>query len=111
MNEPLGKKIKKIREIKGFSQQYVAAKLKISQERYSYLENKQKHIDEEQLKKIAGLFEVSLQYLTTFDTEKILNVSAGHSTRLDTIDECIIIIHQLKEKINHIEKQLQHLGR
>lgn len=45
MTETLGKKIQKVREIKGFSQEYMARKLNISQEQYSYIEiNKKQYL-------------------------------------------------------------------
>lgn len=54
----LGQKIKKIRELRGFSQEYMAVKLKVSQEQYSYIETKQKNIPLPQKEEIAKLLGV-----------------------------------------------------
>lgn len=73
MTLTLGQKIRKLRELKGYSQQYVAKKLNISQEYYSYLENKQKEIPPEYLLKISQLFDVTPDFIENFDSDKILH--------------------------------------
>ena len=55
----VSEKIRKIRELKGYSQDYVAAKLKMSQTNYSKIEKGDtKEMTVERLEKIANALEV-----------------------------------------------------
>jgi len=56
----LGKKLRTLREIKGYSQEYVANEIDISQRTYSKIENGLAKIDIERLQKIANVLEVDL---------------------------------------------------
>lgn len=118
MKLTLGQKIRKIRELKGYNQQYVAKKLCISQEYYSYIENKQKAIPHEYLFKIAELFGTSVDFINAFDSDKILcskefagvatkeNIDPGVNKTIITYLETITL---LKENIAYLEKQVQLL--
>lgn len=68
----VGNKIKRIREIKGFSQSEVADKLFISQRAYSDLENDKTKLDLERLQAVAKIFEIDPIDLLTFDEKKYL---------------------------------------
>jgi len=120
MKNSLGQKIRKIREIKGFSQQYVARKLRISQEYYSYLENKKKEIPEIYLRKIAVLFDVSVEFIRTFDLGDIMTAPTSLYDKQEIKTETDAALAQkriiaayldtigfLKEKIAYLEKQVQ----
>src|SRR5882724_5857433 len=120
MKSSLGQKIRKIREIKGFSQQYVARKLRISQEYYSYLENKKKEIPDVYLRKIAALFDVSLDFIKTFDLGDIMTGPLGFYDKQEIKQESDAVMAQkriivayletisfLKEKISYLEKQVE----
>ena len=54
-----GEKIRMIRELRNYSQEYVAEKLGIKQNSYSKIENNQTKLTAEMLQKIATLFGVS----------------------------------------------------
>lgn len=60
-----GSKIRMVRELRGFSQENVAALLGIAQNTYSKYENNQIKISAEVIQKIADIFEVSLIDLMT----------------------------------------------
>ncbi|MBS1567125.1 MAG: helix-turn-helix transcriptional regulator [Bacteroidetes bacterium] len=120
MKYSLGQKIRKIREIKGLSQQYVARKLRISQEYYSYLENKKKEIPEEYLGKLASLFDVSLDYIRNFEVNDIITNTVALNGRPEIKSESDFVLAQerailayletisfLKEKIIYLEMQVQ----
>jgi transcriptional regulator with XRE-family HTH domain len=116
MELTLGQKIRKIRELKGYNQQYVAKKLNISQEYYSYLENKQKEIPPEYISKIADLFDVSVDFINTFDFEHILGniADATKKKKIEhgvnkTIITYLTTISLLKEDIAYLEGQVQQL--
>jgi len=53
----IGFKIKRIREIKGIKQDFIADRLGISQQAYSKIEQSE-NLDEHRLKQIAGILEI-----------------------------------------------------
>ena len=58
--EDILKKIKAIRKQKGYSHEYVANELEISQVAYSKLEKNETKLTVERLYKLAGIFEVTI---------------------------------------------------
>lgn len=120
MKQQFGKKIKKIREMRGYTQNYLATKLGISQEQYSYIENKQKHLSEEKINCIANILGVSPNFLLNFDPDNIIagelnsEVQDGlhiHKLNLETFDKeryiYIEFIIKLKEEIAELRNQLK----
>lgn len=59
----IGKKIRTLRELKGYSQEYVAGKLDIAQNTYSKIETSQTKLNTDVLEKIADILEVSINDL------------------------------------------------
>lgn len=68
----VGAKIKKLREIRGFTQNFMAVKLGISQSQYSYLETKQKNIADKTIKAVSALLGVTPAYLKDFDLNQVI---------------------------------------
>jgi XRE family transcriptional regulator, regulator of sulfur utilization len=111
----IGIRISKLRELRGYSQNYMAKKLGISQAQYSYLETKQKNIDDEQIKAIALLIGVKEDYIRTFDPQNFIEHSPNAS-----IEEFLNIQNQLIENyekerklflelISKLKKELEEL--
>jgi len=71
MEFEFGQKIRKVRELKGYSQEYMAERLSISQKVYSNIENDKRRVDKDLLEDIAKVLEVNPNDLLAFD-EKIL---------------------------------------
>jgi transcriptional regulator with XRE-family HTH domain len=119
----LGKKIKKLRELNNFSQNYMAKKLNISQPSYSNLESGVDDISEERLEKIAELLKVEVSDIENFDDRAILNIiqhnikSDGYVNNKYVDDRVVDLLNEknsllqsnvklLEEKIHHLEKEL-----
>lgn len=68
-----GNTIKKIRELKGFTQEEIALRLNISQKAYSNLENNITKLDIPRLQDIAGVFDMDLLQLLAFDEKQVFN--------------------------------------
>ena len=73
MNAILGHKIKKVREIKGYSQDYVASKIGISQNAYSKIEKGSIKIDDDKLESIAKVLEVDKEVILNYNDNIIIN--------------------------------------
>ncbi len=81
----IGENIRKIRELKGFSQDYMAKKLNISQKAYSNIETGNRKIDKEVIENVSSVFDIDPLKLITFD-EKILFENCSYSGFLNTIN-------------------------
>lgn len=76
----IGQKIRKIRELKGFSQEYVANKLDLTQKAYSNIENGKTKLDFDRLEVIANIFEVDAFNILNFDEKALFN-NFNHATQ------------------------------
>ena len=107
----IGNKIKNIRELKNFTQEYMADKLEISQAAYSKLEKGDLKISQDKLNKIAEILDVNLEDIKDFDNKRILNSYnsiKGNNSNITYSNQDIILIHKLYEdKINLLEKLVQ----
>ena len=107
----IGNKIKNIRELKNFTQEYMADKLEISQAAYSKLEKGDFKISQDKLNKIAEILDVNLEDIKDFDNKRILNSYnsiKGNNSNITYSNQDIILIRKLYEdKINLLEKLIQ----
>ena len=69
----IGIKIRKIRELKNYTQEYMAQQLGIAQNSYSRYENPETDVKSELLKQIAEILEVTPEQIQGFDEKIILN--------------------------------------
>jgi len=69
----IGTKIKKVRELKNVTQQFVADKLGMTQGYYSRIENNSLSVDDELLAQIAEILGVEKEEIENFDDKVILN--------------------------------------
>ena len=108
----IGNKIKNIRELKNFTQEYMAEKLDISQAAYSKMEKGETKISQDKLNKIAEILEVNPDDITDFDNKKVLNsfnnVKGSNNGIITYNEKDMILIRQLYEdKVALLEKLLQ----
>ena len=73
MDKRLGGKIRQIRELKGFSQDYVAAQLGISHRAYSKLECDEIKLDWDRITMISKIFEMEPTDLVSFDDNLVFH--------------------------------------
>lgn len=69
----IGKNIKKLREFRGYSQQYMADQLDITQKTYSNIEADDGKVNKGQIEHIAQILEVDPAYLLTYDDKIVFN--------------------------------------
>lgn len=120
MELQIGENIRKIREVKGYSQEYMANKLNISQRRYSTIESDNKKIDAERLKAIAEILEVNVLDILTFNDKAFFNnnyctqssvgmfntVHLGEA-KLNEVQEARI--KELQDEVSHLREQVKFL--
>lgn len=63
----LGTKIKKLRELRNYTQEYMADKLGISQAAYSKMESDETDVSHDRLVQIAKALDISIQDILAFD--------------------------------------------
>ena len=69
----IGQKIKKIRELRNYTQEYMAECLGISQVSYSHIESGQTKLDIQRMEQIANILEIDPMLLFNFDENLVLN--------------------------------------
>ena len=78
----IGRKISRIRELRGMKQEALATELGISQQSVSSLEQSE-HIEDEKLEKVAKVLGVSKEAIENFG-EKLINKKSTTWRKLDT---------------------------
>jgi transcriptional regulator with XRE-family HTH domain len=79
----IGRKISKIRELRGMKQEALAQAIGVSQQTISNIENSAE-VEEEVLLKIADALEVSIEGIRNFNEETVLNIISNTFTSNDT---------------------------
>lgn len=88
MNTPakpshIGRKISKIRELRGMKQEALAIAIGVSQQTISNIENSEE-VEEEVLVKIAEALEVSVEGIRNFNEDTVFNIISNTFTSNDT---------------------------
>lgn len=110
----LSLKIRKIREIKGFSQDYVATKMNITQNTYSKIERGETSLTINKLLDICNALEVDIKTLMSFDEKMVFtnctqsgNFGENNTFIFNTIDK----VQELYDRIIKLkEDEIQRLN-
>jgi transcriptional regulator with XRE-family HTH domain len=107
----LGSKIKTIREMKNFTQDYVAERLEMSQSNYSRIERNEINIPIKTLQKIADIFDITLTELIEFDSKYFLNKFDNQSINCDVKIQSNqgLIQKAYEDHIQSLNKEIEHL--
>ena len=115
----IGPKIKQIRELRNYTQEYVAEKLGMSSAGYSRIERNQVDVNYEKLNKLASIFEVDVSELIKFDDKAIFNfqtinnTSAGNGInfQLNNNEKQLYeaLIEQLKSENTYLKAEIERL--
>ncbi len=103
MKVALGEKIRKIRELKGYSQEYMAEKLDISQRAYSKLEREETKLDWGRITGISHILEIDPIDLIQFDDSLIFH-NCSQSGKINEIHN-----HFPEELKQQYEKRIEQL--
>lgn len=91
-------KLRMVRELRGLSQENIAARLGIAQNTYSKYENNQIKISAEMLEKLAEVLEVSPMDIMG-QTPAVINFEQNHGTLFGNIETMIIGQKELYEQM------------
>ena len=102
-------KIRKIREIKNYSQDYIAQSLGLSVRAYSKIETGETQLTIKRLNEISGILEVTPMEILGFDEKKIFNriQPTDFSNELQQVGEKPIEYYD--KKIKQLENELNFL--
>src|SRR5689334_14580122 len=106
----IGNNIKKIRELRNLTQEYMANQLGMSQAGYSKIENGTNDVTFSKIEEIAAILKVSPEELVAFDSQKYFNSFnnvRGNNNGSVIIDAKVDVLQKLYEdKIVLLEKLL-----
>jgi transcriptional regulator with XRE-family HTH domain len=114
----IGQKIKKLRELKNFTQSHLASELGITQSAYSKIELGETEVSYTKLTKIAQVLGMSPEEIMTFNDQMIFNVMHNQTGNGFVINKGFTEnekklyedqIGHLKEEINYLKKVLDKL--
>jgi transcriptional regulator with XRE-family HTH domain len=119
MEQKIGRKIKKLRELRNYSQDYMASQLGISQSTYSQLETEDAGLSPDRLEKIATLLQITVSDIENFDDRMIFNITVKentidgngyvHNNTINTADPDSKIFKLMEDKIRLLEEQNEFL--
>lgn len=109
--ENIGYKIRKIREIKNFKQEYMAEKLGISISAYSKVENNET-VGPERLEQISKILGVSVEEILSFDETKVFNFINNYNNQnvgpsYNNFPADLKLLYE--DKIKLLEDKIQYL--
>ncbi len=104
MSQMIHDKIRKIRDYKGFTQDYMAEKLSLSQKAYSKIERGEVKLDWNRINEIALLLEVSPVDLVSNDYIFTFN-NCSQSGKIETINN---LSTELKETYEKLIKEMEN---
>lgn len=104
----LGEKIKIVREIKNYSQEYMALRLGITQQAYCLLEQKDS-ISDVRLNKIAEILEIDMDKIKQLQVETIFNQYNNDNAQVTSQKQFINQQIQNEEYIQHLKEEINYL--
>jgi len=103
----IGDKIKNIRELKNYTQQYVASKLDMTQAGYSKIEKGKTRLSIEKLGQLARVLELPIENIITFSGSSCLKENSVYQLKDKSCDVNFDLVKKLYEdKIDLLEKLL-----
>jgi transcriptional regulator with XRE-family HTH domain len=110
MIEQAETKIKQIRELKNFTQDYVAQKLGLSTRAYSKIETGETQLTINRLNEISAILEVQPMEVLVFDDKKIFNFyNSSDINNVKNMNMPEKLIQQYEETIQSLKEQIQLL--
>lgn len=100
-----GNKIKKIREYKDYTQEYMAQRLGLSITAYGKIERDETEMTLTRLDDIAKILEIDARQILDFDEKNIFNVENGHNAAIGNNNA----VYHNEKMIEHLQQKISHL--
>lgn len=113
----IGLSIKKIRELKNFTQQYMAAELNLSLSGYGKIERNESDLTIKRLRNIAQILGVEIDFIINFNQQEILNPSlTKNNTQLNGVssnndDFRVHLFDIIKEENQYLRSLVNQLAK
>lgn len=105
----IGEKIRKIRNIRGYSQEYMGARLKMSQNNYSRIELDQINLTLKTLSEIAAVLEVSTEEIMNFSETRLFHAPVPKTEVVSGSYGPVPLISMLQEEIIFLREDRKKL--
>lgn len=107
MNNIVCENIKKYRNLKGFSQEYMAGKMNLTQSAYAKIENNETKLTIDRLNEISKILEIDISILLNDKHSRIFSVSHPEIGNENLYVENKELLKQLLETKNQLIEILQ----
>lgn len=105
MTLEIGHKIRKVRELKNFTQEYVAQKAGISAQAYSKIESGKSKLNIDRFVEIAAALEVAPEYILNFDEQAVISGTLP-KRNLPRDEKTEKYIRHLEEEVSFLREKL-----
>lgn len=109
----IGNKIKKIRELKNYTQEYMAQSLNLSVNGYGKIERDEVDITLNRLHDIAKILGIDVFQILDFDEKKIFNITHNHNNNavgiIQSDEGYKTLIFHLQEENRELRSQINRL--
>lgn len=102
----LAKSLRQLRELKNYSQEYMAVQLRICTRAYSKIETGETQLTVKRLNEVSKILGISPTEIMVFDHEKIFETKPQGGIKNEIPQK---LIDQYEQRIQHLEKEIVFL--
>lgn len=103
----IGMKIKKLRELRNYTQEHMAKKLNMSANGYGKIERDETDISYSRMQQIADILEVSISEIINFDDKQILGNKPNYDSSTGNIKDYERAFYE--QEIYHLKQENNYL--
>ncbi len=105
----VGEKIKKLRELKNYTQQHMAEELDLSLSGYGKIERNETDISVSKLEKIAKILDTDMSSILNFDEKKVFNIIDNNQANVSMRDQYINQLELVDRLMSQYKEEIQFL--
>jgi transcriptional regulator with XRE-family HTH domain len=105
----IGKRIKQLRELRNFTQAYMANELGMTAAGYGKIERDATDLSIKRLQRIADILNTDYQTILNFDDKNIFNMYNNHSANAIVQNQQYNFDHDIKNELKRISTELEVL--
>lgn len=109
MSTSIGRKIKKMRELKNYTQSYMAEKLNLSLSGYGKIERDETDVTLNRLQEIAEILETDYSSILNFDDRHVFNLSRNRSANGIVQNQQLTDKEGWQELVKHLKQENEYL--